>query len=142
MELQRLRPLSNHAVARPGHVVPLILEQVVAPGSVAVTVERHRRTGTSCGGKQRQTANQPTELKLVWSVMSRHDLGDAGRRLQDSKLPVIPVYPALPIVTEFVILGWPTQKVLCADNQGVAETACGATGSQNKRRRNRWRKNV
>lgn len=97
MELQCLCPLSNHAVAQPGHVVPLILEQVVAPGSIAVTVERHRRTGTSCGGKQRQTTNQPTELKLVWPVMSRHDLGDAGRRLQDSKLPVYPVLPVVPV---------------------------------------------
>lgn len=41
VELQGLGPLSNHSVARPGDVVPLVLEQVVASRGVAITVECH-----------------------------------------------------------------------------------------------------
>lgn len=41
VELQALGPLSNDAVARPAHVAPLVLKEVVASGGVAVTVERH-----------------------------------------------------------------------------------------------------
>lgn len=51
IELQGLRPLSDHAVAWPGDVAPLVLEQVVAPRSIAVTVECHRSASASCGGK-------------------------------------------------------------------------------------------
>lgn len=57
VELQALGPLSDHTVARPAHVVPLVLKQVVASRGVAVTVERHWSTGTSCGG-QRHLINE------------------------------------------------------------------------------------
>lgn len=64
VELQALGPLSDHAVARPAHVVPLVLKQVIASRGVAVTVERYWSTGTSCGGQ-----------KHTWS-MSRSIMGN------------------------------------------------------------------
>lgn len=86
VQLQALRPLSNHAIARPTHVVPLVLKQVVASRRVTVAVERHRGTGTSCGGRKQ------TDQRADWDQL------DPPHSLVGGKRTTTPMSPMLPIL--------------------------------------------
>lgn len=53
-------------VAWTGHVVQLVLEKVIAPRSISITVKRHCCASTSCGNEATkqstsQSVNQPNQ---------------------------------------------------------------------------------
>lgn len=86
VQLQALRPLSNHAIARPTHVVPLVLKQVVASRRVTVAVECHRGTGTSCGGRKQ------TNQRADWDQL------EPPRSLVGGKRTTTPMSSLLPLM--------------------------------------------
>lgn len=71
IELQRLCPLSNNAVARSGDVVPLVLEQVIAPRGVTIFVESDSCASTSCRWITGQLFN-PRSGKYITSYTIKH----------------------------------------------------------------------
>lgn len=83
VQLQALRPLSNHTIARPTHVVPLVLKQVVASRRVTVAVERHRGTGASCGGRKQ------TNQRADWDQLDPPHSLVGGRRTTTPMSPSV-----------------------------------------------------